>query len=92
MDPFATLTIKIIKEQENIIGPIALEQAKKVSGLTLDWGGQKVSFSGDKTDIVNNLVKQYEHLFGKASIEVCKDAVRSLLSKIPPEKVPYLLR
>lgn len=32
---FAQMVEKIIREQEGIIGPIALEQARKVSGLTI---------------------------------------------------------
>ena len=33
MDIFAQIARKIIEEQENIIGPVVLEQAKKVQGL-----------------------------------------------------------
>lgn len=92
MDPFAKLAVEIIREQENIIGPIALEQARKVSGLSVDWDGKKISFEGDKTNILNELVKQYQHLFGQASIEVCKEAVRGLVAKLPSDQIPYLLR
>ena len=81
----------IIKEQEGIIGPIALEQAKKVDGLSIDWSKHEISFSGDKTEILEKLVEKYKELFGQASIEVCKDAVRSMLEKLPKEQVPALL-
>ena len=92
MDVFAQMAEKIIKEQEGIIGPIALEQAKKVSGLSVDWSKHDVKISGNKTDVLEQLIEQYKHLFGQASIEVCKDAVKGIISKLPNEQVPALLK
>jgi hypothetical protein len=92
MDIFGQLTEKIIKEQEGLIGPIALEQAQKVPGLSIDMQKHEITFSGNKTDIVEKLVEKYKELFGQASVEVCKDAVRSILSKVPKEQVPALLQ
>jgi len=82
---------KIIKEQEGIIGPVALEQARKVSGLSFDLKNHKVTFEGNKKEIIEKLVEQYEYLFGQASVEVCKDAVKSMLSKIPQGEIPQIL-
>jgi len=92
MNIFAQLAEKIIQEQEGIIGPIALEQAQKVSGLSLDWSKHEVAMKGDETDILEKLIENYEHLFGRASVEVCRDAVKALLPQIPPEKRPRLLQ
>lgn len=92
MDIYAQLVIKIIKEQEGVIGPIALEQAKKVKGLVVDLESQKVEFAGNKKDIINGLIEQFEKLFGLASVYVCKDAVKELLPKIPQDEVPSLLK
>ncbi len=92
MDIFGQMAEKIIKEQEEIIGPVALEQARKVTGLSVDMQKHEVTFSGNKTDILENLVEKYKELFGQASVEVCKDAVRSILSQIPKEQVPALLK
>lgn len=91
MDIFAQLVEKIIKEQETIIGPVALEQARKVSGLIINWEKHEVKLEGDKKEIVEKLVEQYEYLFGQASVEVCKDAVKNLLTKIPQDQRPQLL-
>jgi len=91
MDIFAQIVEKIIKEQETIIGPVALEQARKVSGLIINWEKHEVKLEGDKKEIVEKLVEQYEYLFGKASVEVCKDAVKNLLPKIPQDQRPQLL-
>lgn len=92
MDIFAQLAEKIIEEQEHIIGPIAVEQAKKVPGLSIDWDKHNIQFNGDKTDIIEKLVEQYKGLFGQASVEACKEAVQSVISKVPEEQRPPLLR
>lgn len=92
MDIFARIAEKIIEEQETIIGPVALEQARKVQGLKVDWVKHEVMVEGDKKSILENLVKQYEMLFGRASVEVCKDAVRDLLPKVPQKQRPQLLQ
>lgn len=91
MDIYSELAKKIIKEQENIIGPVALEQASKVTGLTIDTKTRDVTISGDKKAILENLVKQYENLFGLTSVEVCRDAVRGMISQLPADQVPQVL-
>lgn len=90
MDIFAQMAEKIIKEQESIIGPVALEQARKVSGLNVDWQKHEVALAGDEKAIIEKLVEQYQHLFGQTSVEVCKDAIRNL--QVPPDNLPALLR
>ena len=82
---------KIIKAQEGVIGPLALEQAKKVSGLSIDWQNDKVSITGDPKTVLSSLVKNYEHLFGQASVEVCKDAVKNVLDEVPKDQIPPVL-
>ncbi len=89
---FPQIVLRIIKEQESVIGPLAWSEAEKVSGLTIDQSHNSVSFSGDDKDIVNRLVTQYERIFGKASHEVCKEAVQDLIAEMPPEEIPSSLR
>ncbi len=50
MDVFAQVAQRIIKEQEHIIGPLAIEQAQKVQGLVLS--DDNVTIVGDKTQIL----------------------------------------
>lgn len=92
MDIFAQLTEKIIQEQESVIGPIALEQARKVPGLTINWDKHEVVLQGNEKDILDQLVNNYKHLFGQASVEVCRDAVKGLVKKAPAEKIPAQLQ
>lgn len=92
MDIYTQMAEKIIEEQERIIGPIAYEQAAKVSGLVVDRKKHAVAVDGkDKTAIIESLVEQYKALFGQASVEACKEAVKSLLPKLSDNQIPPLL-
>ena len=90
MDILAQMAEKIIKEQEVIIGPVAFEQARKVSGLEVSDSGS-VKISGSAKDVLKHLVEQYEGLFGRTSVEVCREAVKSIISKAPKDQVPQIL-
>lgn len=91
MDIYGQVVEKIITEQEKIIGPIALEQAEKVQGLTVDLKKHEVKIDGSKKEILQKLVEQYQHLFGQASVEVCKDAAKDFVKKMPQGDVPSLI-
>jgi len=96
MESILQMPIRIIKEQELVIGPLAWDEAKKVAGLTIDQPHNSVSFSnsfsGDKKDAINRLVAQYERLFGRASQEVCRESVQDLIAEMSPEEIPSSLR
>ena len=92
MNIFSTLAEKIIEKQESIIGPIALEQASKVPGLKVNWTKKEVALEGNQKNILESLVEQYQHLFGQASVEACKEAVKSIISQVPQDQVPSLLK
>ena len=90
---FPQIVVRIIKEQELVIGPLAWDEAKKVSGLNvIDSKKGEVSFSGDQKETVNKLVAQYERLFGRASHEVCKEAVQDLVAEMSPNEIPDSLK
>lgn len=92
MDIFVQIAQKIIEQQEAIIGPVAIEQAKRVSGLSIDWTKHSITFSGDATNAIDELVRQYEHLFGRLSVEVCREATAGLVAQLPSEKQPKMLK
>ena len=90
---FSQISIRIIKEQENIIGPLAWDEASKVEGLTIvSRTSPEVSFVGDPKAAINALVARYEKLFGRLSREVSRDAVVDLTSEISTEDIPQSLR
>lgn len=85
---------KIILEQELIIGPLAWEEAAKVEGISVSEAEKVVKITNNinTSDTINKLVKQYERLFGRASVEACKDAVKGLLPKLKQDEIPEMLR
>lgn len=90
---FKQIILKIITEQELIIGPIAWSEAKKVPGLkVIDPKTGEIELEGDPKAIVDRLVAQYERLFGRASHEVCREAVSALITDMQPAEVPVSLR
>ncbi len=91
MDSFAQAVSRIIKEQQDIIGPIAVDQAKKVAGLQVS-NADDVKVTGNHKEVLTNLVNQYSQLFGKASVEVCKEAFEPFEDKIPASEVPDILK
>lgn len=87
-----TIATKIIEEQATIIGPVAWEEASKVSGLRVDSTAHQVQLEGNAREVLEKLVAQYERLFGRASREVCRDAVRPLLAQVSENEIPAVLK
>lgn len=94
MNTYEQIATKIIKEQELVIGPMAWSSARKVSGLRIvDQSKGTVAIEGSNTaSVIDGLVLEYEHLFGRASREVCRDAASGLLADLPQNEVPTSLR
>lgn len=92
MNIFDQISIRIIKEQELIIGPLAWIEASKVSGLSVHEQGVVKIDSENKQMVIDSLVAQYERLFGRASKEVCKHAVAGLIANLPPDQLPSSLK
>jgi hypothetical protein len=93
MDKFIHITLTIIKEQELIIGPLAWIEAGKVQGLKIvnSQNGEVTFNNGDQKEVINRLVAQYERLFGRASHEVCRDAVSNIIAGLSPSEIPSSL-
>lgn len=88
---YSQLISQIIKEQQLIIGPIAIDQAKHVSGITIN-SIDDIRVKGDQIQILSNLVNEYAKLFGRASVEVCRDAIKEITPPIPDDQLPQILR
>lgn len=85
------LAVKIIHEQEAIIGPLAWNVARHVSGMTVK-SKDYVTIPKSGSVVLASLVKKYEGLFGPASREVCRDAVQSMLPRASAGDVPEILK
>ena len=91
MEVYLEIVKRIITQQQSIIGPIAIEQANHVNNLKVDWDKKSISITGDGAKVVDDLVEQYSELFGKISVEVCKEAAEPLINKLPEGKLPKTL-
>jgi hypothetical protein len=89
MEVYAEIVERIIRQQETIIGPVAVEQAAHIPNLELDWENHKVTVKADGANVVDRLVEQYKELFGK--ISVCREAAEPLMKKLPEGKLPKTL-
>lgn len=91
---FDQIALKIIKSQEAIIGPVAIEQAQRVPHLKVEWSkdNQQVEIEGDKTHVLDALVEVYKELFGQISVEVSKEAAASLVGQLPAGQLPETLK
>jgi len=83
---------EIIKEQEQIIGTLAVEQANYVEGLTVDPVTYHCTVTGDGSKVIDDLIEQYRDFFGHAAVEVCKEAASRFLARLPAEELPNSLR
>lgn len=92
MDVYAQIATKIIEQQEAIIGPIAVEQAKQVTQLSIDWSKHTVGVSGNPQDAIDKLVEQYKVLFGQIAVETCKEAVAKYLPQLTADQLPKSLQ
>lgn len=89
----STIIKVIIEHQQMVMGPLALVQANKVSGLRASDGDNiTVEIKGDVKAVLTELVKKYEEMFGRASIEVCRDAVKEVKPPVPPDELPEILQ
>jgi predicted Zn-dependent protease len=91
-DIFDQIAEKIIEQQEAIIGPIAVDQAKSVKSLKIDWPQHAVDVSGDPKKAIDDLVEQYKELFGQLAVESCKQAANKLIAQLPANQQPASLK
>ncbi len=94
MADISNIVKSIIEHQQLVMGPLALEQANKVTGLNVSDGANiQVKITGSDSDkILTELVEKYEQLFGRASVEVCRDAVKEVKPPVEVDQLPQILR
>lgn len=90
MENLSAVAKKIIEAQENVVGPLAWSEAKKVAGLEIN--DRNVNLTGNSKSVLEGLVNQYATLFGEASVAVCRQAVRPLLANVKKDDIPQILQ
>ena len=79
----------IIDIQKQIIGPLALDMARRVQNISVGKNGE-VEIAGDPLTVLHQLVKEYEVLFGELSVKVSRDSIRDM--QFAPAELPEILR
>ena len=92
-DSYPQLALAIVKGQEEIIGPVAWQQASTVGGLQVE-GTTSISFAQnvDKKQVVEELVLRFRDFFGQAAVEVCKEAAAKVSLTMSNDELPASLR
>lgn len=91
MEIYLQIIENIIKHQEAIIGPVAVEQAQHISHLHVDWAKHELSVEGDPIPVIDNLVNAYSKLFGQISVEVSKEAAAPYRGQLHTNRLPHTL-
>ena len=82
MDAYTEVIKSIIKSQMAIIGLMAIDEANKIEGLSVDNKLEKIVLTGNSSEeVLKQLVEQYASLFGAISIEVSKEAISTVMKK-----------
>ena len=89
---YTEICSQIIKGQEQIIGALAIEEADRVEGLTVDHTTYHCTVTGDGSKVIDDLIGQYRDFFGHAAVEVCKEAAARFITSLPAEALPASLR
>lgn len=85
---YENLINAVVNQQKEIIGPIALVQAKSIKGLKVE-SGHVVFTSENPKKTLEDLVCSYANLFGKASVELSKEAIEKVHA--PKNILPKIL-
>jgi hypothetical protein len=95
MNIYEQIGLKIIREQELLMGPVAWYEAGKVQNLRIidrEKGIIAIEEGADGSLVINNLVDRFGSLFGRAGREVCKEAVGALVADLQPSQIPASLK
>jgi hypothetical protein len=85
---YSEIINKIIIDQEKIIGPLAIEYAKSVGGLSVSGtvNQLEINLTGNGSKILKDLVEAYKDIFGNASVSVVKESIAKVLNNKPEYK------
>jgi len=93
VNTYVKIISSVVRAQGQVMGSLAINEARKVPGLVFSNSDfEHIKISGEPNMVITGLVKQYERIFGTASVEVCKDAVKEIKPPILPESLPEILR
>jgi hypothetical protein len=86
MSGFNAVATAIIAGQQKVMGPVAINLARSVSGITVGDDGSATVSGG--IDAVDALVKTYSGLTGQLGVRMCHQAAQQALQQHPDVQVP----
>ena len=93
MDTYQQMVQAIIRKQISVLGAqIAIDRARKVSGLDVDESGAVKSLSGNGVEVLEKLVTVYQDLLGPAGLSFCRDAAGPIIKKNSGLQLPKVLQ
>jgi pimeloyl-ACP methyl ester carboxylesterase len=93
MDEYQELAQAIIDKQGTILGmDMALDRARRVSGLVIDGSGHITAVPENSLEMLKSLIGSYEQLLGPIGITFAKDAIKDVVQHNPDLVLPELLR
>lgn len=76
---------KVIEDESDLIGPVALRKAQQVEGIEVDDDGNVENINGDKNEILESVLDAYKGVVGEQAIEATKREVREEIDGEAPE-------
>lgn len=89
-DKFSVVALRIVEHQKQLIGPLAVDLAKKAGGIEFTSEKELVIY-GDPRKVLGNLVNQYKNVFGDLSVQVSRRAVKTLTLDFASGELPEVL-
>lgn len=84
-EEYSKMLTDLIQKQMLVLGPnIALDKARKISGLSVSGDGRVLSIAGDPQTILRGVANEYMALSG----QIAKMTLDTLLEKYPSVKSP----
>lgn len=90
MDKYSEVVFKIVREQEMVVGPLAIDLARNVNGLKVN-NRNEFSIEGDPKLALHELLMQYKKLFGELSLQVSKKALKDNIKNFQKGELPEIL-
>lgn len=71
-----TIFMEIIQEQSAIVGEDLAYHSASLAGITINSSENNIVLKKEPKETLTDLIKAYENIFGRASVEVCLNVIR----------------
>lgn len=89
---YRILVHAIVGRQKHLIGPLAIEKANRVEGLWVSDDLELIDIQKDPLLVLDDLVKEYSKLSGRAAVYFCRKAVAPIIKEKVLLPIPEVLK